>query len=613
MALTDKLTAIGDAIRAKTGGTTALTLPQMAAEIANISGSENISWHQCPEAVRDYLAYVAAHPYPADSYSFSYIGNYAPSSPVTANTKPVGKTVDGVTFYDNEPNVAEPFSTANKSGTLTALDKLRWYNTATANARDLGGWACDGGTVKYGVLVRGALPNAADKALMAGKIGIKTELQLYGGSDSQYPYEERSLWDIDWYGMNGFIWYSIADSKRDLWKYDLGVIFDSVAHQKPVYFHCGAGKDRTGTIAAMLLGLLGVSQGDIDADYELTSFTTGSGSGITTRMTSDYANYIAAIRAFPLVGGLTDSFRNRCVSFVLSLGFTADEINAFRAACISGTPDTIAVNLNTYTVSKSGSHITYDSTVASIEQYQGYSVGLKPAVGYVIENVTITMGGANASGSFTGKKTMLYRAVTNNLTNCSTSRRDTFAMDGQSYVAQLTAKGGYTLEGATITITMGGIDMSTYYSEGKIAIPNVTGNLVITATAVPSAPVNMFDPGSSGNYTPKYRFKSTMQIDTVGTTANNVVTHLIPCTAGNTVVITTDTAPTAGEMQAGYAFAAVFYDASETALTLIYGQNTGTRTNDNKGWTFTVPSGAYTQMRLAIPYTDLNNIVVTVS
>ena len=38
MALTDKLTAIGNAIRTKTGGTGLLTLDQMATEIANIQG-----------------------------------------------------------------------------------------------------------------------------------------------------------------------------------------------------------------------------------------------------------------------------------------------------------------------------------------------------------------------------------------------------------------------------------------------------------------------------------------------------------------------------------------------------------------------------------------------
>ena len=39
MALTDKLTAIADAIRAKTGKTNAMTLDEMASEISSISGS----------------------------------------------------------------------------------------------------------------------------------------------------------------------------------------------------------------------------------------------------------------------------------------------------------------------------------------------------------------------------------------------------------------------------------------------------------------------------------------------------------------------------------------------------------------------------------------------
>jgi protein-tyrosine phosphatase len=38
----------------------------------------------------------------------------------------------------------------------------------------------------------------------------------------------------------------------------------------PLVFHCSAGKDRTGIIAALLLSLLGVSSDDIIADYALT-------------------------------------------------------------------------------------------------------------------------------------------------------------------------------------------------------------------------------------------------------------------------------------------------------------------------------------------------------
>ena len=54
MALTDKLTAIADAIRSKTGGTDALTLEQMATEILNINvNSGGGSNDQCVVSVDD--------------------------------------------------------------------------------------------------------------------------------------------------------------------------------------------------------------------------------------------------------------------------------------------------------------------------------------------------------------------------------------------------------------------------------------------------------------------------------------------------------------------------------------------------------------------------------
>lgn len=45
---------------------------------------------------------------------------------------------------------------------------------------------------------------------------------------------------------------------------------DVIASGEPVIFHCMAGKDRTGIIAAVLLSILGVADEDIAADYELT-------------------------------------------------------------------------------------------------------------------------------------------------------------------------------------------------------------------------------------------------------------------------------------------------------------------------------------------------------
>jgi hypothetical protein len=80
-------------------------------------------------------------------------------------------------------------------------------------------------------------------------------------------------------------------------------------------------------------------------------------------------------------------------------------------------------------------------------------------------------------------------SVAQNLTHCSSSYSRDVAEVGVTFTATLTADTGYTLK--TVTITMGGEDMSQYYSGGTINIPSVTGNIIITATAVETAKENL--------------------------------------------------------------------------------------------------------------------------
>lgn len=72
--------------------------------------------------------------------------------------------------------------------------------------------------------------------------------------------------------------------------------------------------------------------------------------------------------------------------------------------------------------------------------------------------------------------------VTNNIgAHCSTDNSAVTAEQGSVYTANITADTGYT---ASVTVTMGGVDITpTAYSNGVITIANVTGNIVITATA----------------------------------------------------------------------------------------------------------------------------------
>ena len=75
--------------------------------------------------------------------------------------------------------------------------------------------------------------------------------------------------------------------------------------------------------------------------------------------------------------------------------------------------------------------------------------------------------------------------ITRNLTNCVSSSSITSVTKGSSHNESLTASSGYTMDGATVTVTMGGTNItSSAVSGGAINIGNVTGNIVITAVAV---------------------------------------------------------------------------------------------------------------------------------
>ena len=84
MALTDKLTAIGDAIRAKTGGTASLTLDEMPAEIASITEISYI-----PISSSDVTFY---------NYDGTVVASYSLAEARALTTLPDAPTHEGLTF-----------------------------------------------------------------------------------------------------------------------------------------------------------------------------------------------------------------------------------------------------------------------------------------------------------------------------------------------------------------------------------------------------------------------------------------------------------------------------------------------------------------------------------
>jgi protein-tyrosine phosphatase len=158
------------------------------------------------------------------------------------------------------------------------------------NFRDLGGYAAAGG----GTVRRGQVYRADDLSkLSAADIGRIGELGVAIVVDLRSP-EELDRAPNPLRGRPGFAYHNVPlldglnsapgrppeiGSLPEMYKSLLsnagpriGRVFQILGGRKGrgLVFHCTAGKDRTGVIAALILNLCGVADGDIIADYALT-------------------------------------------------------------------------------------------------------------------------------------------------------------------------------------------------------------------------------------------------------------------------------------------------------------------------------------------------------
>lgn len=160
------------------------------------------------------------------------------------------------------------------------------------NMRDIGGWKTrTGQRIRYGMIYRGAewdveyVLSPADSAIIHD-IGIRAELDLRGNSESEYATVSRIGYDDVEYTRipTGSYYIEGIKAHNSAFTKQLQYVFKCVRENRPVYFHCHIGADRTGTLGWLLEGLLGVSESDIYKEYELTTF-----SGLAT---SRYKNNI---------------------------------------------------------------------------------------------------------------------------------------------------------------------------------------------------------------------------------------------------------------------------------------------------------------------------------
>ena len=162
-----------------------------------------------------------------------------------------------------------------KTGRAKVNGRIRMLDiTDIYNCRDLGGWkTIHGKKIKYGLFFRSAeLDNGTGRGELTDygveelrKINVVAEIDI--DEDENQTLDHYSRYQVNAYK------YGI-DENAPL-RNNYGAIINQFAENMKAGYgtlvHCRAGVDRTGTVCFLLEGLLGVQEGDLSKDYEISS------------------------------------------------------------------------------------------------------------------------------------------------------------------------------------------------------------------------------------------------------------------------------------------------------------------------------------------------------
>ena len=223
-----------------------------------------------------------------------------------------------------------------------------FFKSRVRNGRDLGGWKTyDGKMVRYRMLYRGGRLESgtlvkSGKRAIANE-GIKAQLDLRGKSDVlSAPAIEGMAFCAPVIETGGDSMLKADDGEKARQAVQFAI--DCAKNNLPMYFHCSLGRDRTGTFALLMLGILDVIEGDISKEYELTyfapfSWSVSEGEQSTTpyvfknlRTTWAYqpaANYIWE-NFCKKDDGSYDKFSVGMEKYFLSIGISQEDIDTYR-------------------------------------------------------------------------------------------------------------------------------------------------------------------------------------------------------------------------------------------------------------------------------------------
>lgn len=211
------------------------------------------------------------------------------------------------------------------------------------NVRDLGGRrTADGHRVRQGMAYRGQGLNdnsatgekpgrnrltVEDVKYMTETLGIRTDLDLRGKGETADMSESPLGIGVSFvqHPSECYKWIFCEVGKAAM-----AQNFRVFCNRKnyPIYFHCIGGKDRTGTLAYVLNGVLGVDRHELETDWESTMFSAKLAPEIKTFMAERERHLDDGFAEYGVDG---DSLSRRIELYLQDCGVTAAEIAAFRA------------------------------------------------------------------------------------------------------------------------------------------------------------------------------------------------------------------------------------------------------------------------------------------
>lgn len=152
------------------------------------------------------------------------------------------------------------------------------------NVRDIGGYNANDTYIKQGLVFRGSEMDEhyslTTKGLdtMTNFLQIKTDLDLRSDKERGSAISSPLGESVTWTTFNNFKSYAnLVNDETEANIQNIRNCFKVFADKSsyPIYLHCYQGADRTGTVADLLEGLVGVSEKERKIDYSLTTFSGG--------------------------------------------------------------------------------------------------------------------------------------------------------------------------------------------------------------------------------------------------------------------------------------------------------------------------------------------------